>query len=757
MYSAAIVILSVISITPSQGLNGKFQMKVNPIRKITNMLQEMQHELEREGEVEQDLFAKALCACEGGEKTLQKVVEDSSAAIEELSSKVKAETAEKTGTEQDVKDHKAAKASAEKDLSDATVLREKEATAFSKDEKDTELNVKQLGQAIDSISKGMGASALIQIPGNGLKHLTRTVEITKLLSSDERSGVLAFLAQAQGENVAAPQSGEILGILKNMLDEMTSSLSELRAQETKDREGFDSLKAAKTAEADVNAKSIIEKDQRIGALALSISQASNALEDAQQELANAQNFLGNMKQECAAKEKERNMRMKMRADEIAAISEAIKILTDDEALEIFKKSVPGAALVQQRPTYDALVQLTHKHVSVRAHHSARHKLMLLSLSQRSHMIEEPGIVTDKDVSGAQKVVGELVTNMIAGLHDEDVSDEHKKAWCMNETEVQHQIEADKKALIEKTTATIADLEDQIAGLTDSIKGLESKINEMDKMVHETSEQRKQEHQEFVDEFATSSSAIRLIGKAKQRLEKFYSPQKYAKKVEATKAAALKKAGLSLLHDPVSQAGVNREAASLMQGAGDFDSFIQRRQTLHLQVAPVVLPETPATYEKKESGGVIALMTEFETDLKMDMTEAETDEKHAAEDYTRVMKDAHDTRAQDVKSLSQFKASKATLDQTLVDDKGLLKLTNEELHTLELYLAQVHVECDFLVHNFEVRHEGRVDQEVGLEDTLSIITKEVPPHHGEVEDRYEAETADEHVAEHFPGTPYAESL
>merc|ERR1719465_293160 len=96
------------------------------------------------------------------------------------------------------------------------------------------------------------------------------------------------------------------------------------------------------------------------------------------------------------------------------------------------------------------------------------------------------------------------------------------------------------------------------------------------MVHEATEQRKEEHQEFVDEFATTASAIRLIGKAKQRLEKFYSPNKFAKEKKAVEEAALKKAGLSLLHGSSSQAAVNRAAASLLQGAGDLDSFIQRQ-------------------------------------------------------------------------------------------------------------------------------------------------------------------------------------
>merc|ERR1719321_1776410 len=114
------------------------------------------------------------------------------------------------------------------------------------------------------------------------------------------------------------------------------------------------------------------------------------------------------------------------------------------------------------------------------------------------------------------------------------------------------------------------------------------------------------------------------------------------------------------------------------------------------VDPVVIPETPKTYEKKESGGVMGLMTDFKTDLKTDMTEAETSEKHQAKDYVRIMEDAHASRKQDVKSLHDKEAAKAALDQSLADLKQKLELTEEELQNLALYLVQLHTECDFLV-------------------------------------------------------------
>merc|ERR1719337_564523 len=131
-----------------------------------------------------------------------------------------------------------------------------------------------------------------------MNKLRRFVEVTRYLSSDSRSGVLAFLDQgsefSESQSVQAPQSGEILGILKSMNDEMQRDLKDLQEQEKKDFNGFQDLKSSKLAEIDINAKAVITKEQRIGALALEISEAKHAVEDAEEELSNAENFLANM-------------------------------------------------------------------------------------------------------------------------------------------------------------------------------------------------------------------------------------------------------------------------------------------------------------------------------------------------------------------------------------------------------------------------------------------------------------------------------
>merc|ERR1719388_648290 len=278
----------------------------------------------------------------------------------------------------------------------------------------------------------------------------------------------------------------------------------------------------------------------------------------------------------------------------------------------------------------------------------------------------------------------MVTGMISGLvktlHEEDVNDEIKKTWCANETEVNEALKASKTTESEQLVAKLEEMEDSISTLAEEIKTLDASIAATDKEVHELTVQRKAEHQEFVDSLSTLATAQRLIGKAIVRLEKFYSPEASAKKAAAAKEAALKKAGLALLSKSSTNPNtlaIRREEERL--GGSDFDSFVQTgsKVTLRIResdavaqtVSPVNLPEVPGAYVKKESGGVIGLMTEFKTEMKTEMTEAEGEEKHAAEDYTRIMTDAKMSRSQDIKSLNDKKRAKSELDETFVEAKG----------------------------------------------------------------------------------------
>merc|ERR1719420_1191028 len=117
---------------------------------------------------------------------------------------------------------------------------------------------------------------------------------------------------------------------------MVKDNKEMNAQEVSDREAFDELKAAKTEHLGVLMKTLAEKEKRVGDLAMSMSQDKDALEDAEEELRAGTKYLATLQEACEQRRKDRDVRAKMRDDEIAAISEAIKILTDDEAMDTMR-------------------------------------------------------------------------------------------------------------------------------------------------------------------------------------------------------------------------------------------------------------------------------------------------------------------------------------------------------------------------------------------------------------------------------------
>merc|ERR1719158_187238 len=111
--------------------------------------------------------------------------------------------------------------------------------------------------------------------------------------------------------------------------------------------GFNDLKASKEKEVEMATEAIESKTTRSGEIAVSVVQTKDALEDTEDELADVEKFVVQLEQECATKEKEWATRQKLRAEEISAISEAIGILNDDDALDVFKKAVPSALVQDQ--------------------------------------------------------------------------------------------------------------------------------------------------------------------------------------------------------------------------------------------------------------------------------------------------------------------------------------------------------------------------------------------------------------------------
>jgi len=67
------------------------------------------------------------------------------------------------------------------------------------------------------------------------------------------------------------------------------------------------------------------------------------LDDTTKGLLEDKKFLADMEKNCAIKGEENAANQKLRSEELLALADTIKVLNDDDALELFKKTLPGAS------------------------------------------------------------------------------------------------------------------------------------------------------------------------------------------------------------------------------------------------------------------------------------------------------------------------------------------------------------------------------------------------------------------------------
>jgi len=667
---------------------------VNPIRKVVTMLQMMQNKVTAEGKAAEELYDKFMCYCETGKEALEKSIADAEAKIIQLEAAVKESAALKEQLEAEIKEHKASRAEAKDALAKAEALRKKEAGAFAGATSELSSNIDALTRAIAALEKGVAGGFLQTSAASVLRRLSLSMD----MSSADREILAAFLSQGSSTEYV-PQSGEIIGILKQMKDEMEADLAEAKANEEKAIADYKALVAAKKKEIEAATKAIEDKMTRVGELGVEVATMINDLEDTKEGLEEDKKFLADMDKICEQKKKEWAVYQKTMAEELLALADTIKILNDDDALELFKKTLPSAASFLQ-------VQFSAKEVRQQA---------LIALSG----VRPRGVGRDTRVDllemalhgkkmGFEKII-KMIDDLVALLAKEQLEDDEKKAWCLAELDTAD----DKKKALENSISdlekAIQDEEESIATLASEIEALEDGIKALDKQVAEATEQRKAEHAEFEENLAANSAAVDLLGFAKNRLNKFYNPKLYK---------APPKRELSAEDRIVTSMGGTLAPTAAPGGiAGTGIGLAQ------VSERPPPPPEADLAYKKKgeEGTGVIAMIDLLIGDLEKEITEAKVDEKDAQEDYEAFMKDSAEKRALDSQAIADKEGSKAALEEELLANQEALKANQYDLMDTEKYIMEVHAECDWLLEHFDLRKDARTGEVEALKKAKDVLS------------------------------------
>merc|ERR1719203_652764 len=124
---------------------------------------------------------------------------------------------------------------------------------------------------------------------------------------------------------------------------MEQSLADATAAEEKAAANYDALMSAKTKEVEALTKQIEANLAIIADLGVGLAEKQNDLEDTKESLSDDEKFLIDLQKGCATKTQEWEEVKKTRAQELVALAETIKVLNDDDALELFKKTLPSSA------------------------------------------------------------------------------------------------------------------------------------------------------------------------------------------------------------------------------------------------------------------------------------------------------------------------------------------------------------------------------------------------------------------------------
>jgi len=648
--------------------------KNRPVTKVINLLKDMQTQLQKDAEEDEEVYQKVACWCTTNEKVKTEAIAEAESHIEVLTSSIEENTAGSSRLTTEVKNLEQEIAKNTEALATAQSMRTKELAEFNLEEKDLLQSIGALKSAVTVLGKH---NSFAQVPSQTLINMAVMIQgqfhkhadlVAEIATPEQRKAVAAF-AQSPNDyfdtehhpethllqQTYAPQSGAIFGILSQMKETFETNLANSQKEEMEAQEGFQSLKAAKSAEIAAGTEQQETKEQELADTDSALAQAKQDLDDTQNSLAADQEFLQNLKETCQNTDAEWEERQKARQEEIVGCGEALAILDSDDAHDTFSS------------TFNFVQIEASKTDMVRDQASA----VLSMAAQKYGNPRLSALATTVKLDAFKKVLA-AIDEMIVDLGKEKADEIKQKDFCVEELNQNERAQELKVRDIAKLEATISDLTSQVEELTKSLDQLKAEIAEMQTQLKRAGEDREKENADFQQTISDQRATQKLLGSALDVLKKVFD----------------KKALLQTNQEP----------------AG---------------------PPPPAGFKKYEkssgSGGVLGMLEQIIGEAKQLEAEAikgEADAQKAYEQFTKDTNKSIGEKDRDITNKSDEK-SKAEADLTSANEGKEAALSEQQQNMNEN--ADLHKACDFTLKNFDIRQEAR-DQEVeALRQAKSILS------------------------------------
>eukprot|EP00931_Biecheleriopsis_adriatica_P064293 TRINITY_DN3909_c0_g1_i1.p1 TRINITY_DN3909_c0_g1~~TRINITY_DN3909_c0_g1_i1.p1 ORF type:complete len:687 (+),score=246.67 TRINITY_DN3909_c0_g1_i1:106-2166(+) len=647
----------------------------NPIRKVVTMLEKISENIQKEVEEEKETFDKFTCYCKKELADFGMSEDQFRETVPKLEAEIETMSAEIASATEEIEKLKKTREDLIGDMNSAAAQREKENDAYLAELAELKANIEALETGIKALNNTVGASSLLQtasafseLSETQKQRIQQAVDRSKTVSESDRNEFVALL-QGEAEN----NPGQVQGILEVNKEDFEK---EVKADEDAEKEElniFQELMQAKTTEKDSVDDTLSHKIDKLGELKVTLIEKKGELTDAKRALGQDFEALKKLKETCITKDKEWQEREATVKEEQVAIQDTIKILTNDDNLDLFRKALPSPSFLQLQSgaaqARSKALDLMRSFAGSQGNEAVANRtgidLVMLELSRR-------GV----DFSSVMK----MIDNMTALMDQEQAADDDKKEYCEKQA---FENTRKTKALRHKIKVIEDEIpleESAITNCNEEIKVLQDGIDAMDKAVTESTDIRQKEHEEYQKVVREQDATKQVLLLAKDRMFQFYHPE-FAYTTTTT-------------------------------GKYDVEALLQRED-----------PVQPPTFGKSktvESNGVLDMLQNLVKETDKTVAEAEYNEKDSQKLYEEMLADSKAKRAADVKAIVSQQKLKATAESELVKKQGAVKDEKQELQGAEDFAKDLNDECEWLLKNYEFRKDSRTHEREMLVDAKAIL-------------------------------------
>jgi len=645
-----------------------------PVRKVIDLLKKMQAELTQDAANDEAIMDKMDCWCVTNRKEKTESIVTAQKQIVDLQDAQASHAALAKANTKAIEKRNAEIAKDQQSLDEAIEIRNKEAAAFTKEEQDTVEYVKALEAAVEVLKKHQ---SFLQKPAAEVKAIAQTISnamlrradfLASLLTESQRQKASSFVQSLSGDHSDATptfrtkyntQSGEIFGILQQMLDNFRSTLSAAQKDEMAAQQAYAELKAAKEAQIQAAQEDRKRLHEELTAADLTVVESKEAREETQASLAADQKFLKDLEATCASTDEEHKKRIAAREQEVEAVAKAIEVLDSDESHDLFSKSFNPSMLQT-----DAQVDATSR---------AEASRLLFGTARRQRDPRLAALAVQVRLDSFTKVK-QAIQVMIDQLTKDSADEVKHKDWCntglnSNQADTETAVRAHGEAnrTIDGLNATLAETRSEIEALHQAVKAMTTAIER-------AGENREKENAVFQVEVREQKDAQVVLKKALDVLVKvFGAPSRDTSLVQVKPAA------------PAAPAG--------------FEEYTQNAG----------------------SSKVITLIQKIIGEAKAEETELHKDEVEAQTGYENWVKDTNDDVTESRRLLvvkGGFAAETTKRLSAKIEDRTQIR---EEEDNLNAEKADLEKSCDYILKNFDVRQKARQEEVQALNDALRVLS------------------------------------